>query len=39
MKKCSHKDKPILEMSICKKCTEKKHTPTDTNKKDNLKNM
>ena len=26
MKKCIHKDKPIVEMSICKKCTEEKQT-------------
>ena len=45
MKKCNHKDKPIVEMSLCKKCTEEKktthththtHTHTQTN---NLKNM
>ena len=33
MKKCSHKDKPIVEMSMCKKCTEKKHTPQTQTKK------
>ena len=35
MKKCIHKDKPIVEMSICKKCTEEKqttHTHTHTQK-------
>ena len=36
MKKCNHKDKTIVEMSLCKKCTEEKkthtHTHTHTNK-------